>query len=329
MKRIRSEVIALEKLQQWEVAETLLPEYTEQQYQDLDEFLANGGQLAPVVIAEDYRLIDGYNRWRTAKRLGLNQIECDVYSYEDISEMEMHAIVLNSKRRHLNRLQVARAAARLANLLSPPEPGEEEVPEMEPEKKPPEQQEFNQAEPEVVEEKLQEVAEEEKNEAPAPLADIVYSDQVVREASQKLGVSHSTVKQVSKVDKSGDEMLISAMEDKVITIKQAAEIADLEEEQRRKALEQIDEENKKKNNYVGVFSRTCTDCLRKLQRSRKKFKNAEFTETECHEMKDAIDKVIGEANAMMLLLNNELTIRNEAEEAEEEHKEQMTEAAPE
>ncbi len=327
MKRIRSELVALERLQSWDVAETLLPEYTEQQYQDLDEFLANGGQLAPVVIAEDGRLIDGYNRWRTAKRLGINQIECDVYSYEDIAEMEMHAIVLNSKRRHLNRLQVARAAARLANLLSSPELDAEVTQESAVEEKPSEQDEIIQEDPEMVEVVSLDSEIEKEQPAPTPAAMVqVYSDQVVREASQKLGVSHSTVKQVSKVDKSGDEMLIAAMEDKVITIKQAAEIADLEEDQRRKALEQIDEENKKKNNYVGVFSRTCTDCLRKLQRSRKQFKNAEFSENECHAMKDVIDKVIGEASALMLLLNNEITVRNEADEESEEKSEEQLES---
>lgn len=298
MKRIHSEPIALERLLPWDIAEALLPEYSELQYHDLEEFLANGGQLAPIVVSEDYRIVDGYNRWRTARRLKLSQIECDVYSYDNLAEMEIHAIVLNSKRRHLNKLQVARAAARMADLLSPPEqqdtsPIPADIPAT--------LEDIQSQTPEPHEEKTP------PDVVIAPVTPTFQTDRTVREVSQKLGVSHSTVKQVSKVDKSGDELLIAAMEDKVITIRQAAEIAEMEEGLRRQAIEIIDEEKRKRNNYAGVFSRTCNDCLKKLQNSRKKFKDAEFSDSEYREMKTSLAQVMNEAKELMQMLSNEMS----------------------
>jgi len=311
MKRTRSERIALERLQPWDIAETLLPEYTEQQYRDLEEFLANGGQLAPIVIADDGRIIDGYNRWRTARRLKLPEIECDVYEYDNQSEMEVHAIVLNAKRRHLSKLQVARAAVRLAALLTPEdEPVKAETEPV--------------AEVEAAAENSGEESEVKVDVASGgnAVAALFQNEQAVREVSQKLGVAASVVKQVSKVDKSGDEMLITAMEDKVITIKQAAEIAELDEEFRRQAIEAIDEEKRKKNNYAGVFSRTCHDCLKKLQTSRNKFKDAEFSEAECKEMRSSIIQLIGEAKALMQMLSDKPAESAAADEAEDDSEEE-------
>jgi ParB-like chromosome segregation protein Spo0J len=281
MKRIRSEHIALEQLQSWEIAEDILPEYSEQQYQDLEEFLATGGQLAPITIAEDFRIVDGYNRWRTAKRLNLDKIECDVYSYDDQSEMEIHAIVLNAKRRHLNRLQVARAAARLTALLPPAEPMKK--------KRVPDGEEISENDPE------------------SESTNVSHPTKTARTVSQKLGVLPSTVHQVSKVDNSGNEKLISAMEKKLISIKHASEIAEMNDEERRQAIEAIDDEKKARANSAEMVCRTCNDCLKKLQSCKTKFDDAEFSEPERNKMKSWITQVISEANSLMEILSKEIT----------------------
>jgi ParB-like chromosome segregation protein Spo0J len=296
MKRIRSELIALDKLQTWQVAESLLPAYSEPQYKDLEEFIANGGQLAPIVIAEDCRIIDGYNRWRTAKRMNLDTIECDIYSYADQSEMEIHAIVLNSKRRHLNRLQVARAAVRLADLISPDEPGSGN------------QAHFAEAPAaKKIHAPLQggQNAEEEEQEGNTSAAPVSRPDQAMRSVSQKLGVSPSTVQRVSMVDKSGDERLIAAMEDKTISIRQAAEIAEMDEDDRQQAMEALDEEKQKRNNDAVIFSRISYDCMKRLQSSGKKIKDTEFSEAERSEMKASLTQVINEANALIQMLDGQ------------------------
>lgn len=287
MKRIRSEHIAIDDLQSWDIAEDLLPEYSEQQYKDLEEFIASGGQLAPITVAEDGRIVDGYNRWRTAQRLNMDQIECDVYSYDDQSEMEIHAIVLNAKRRHLNRLQVARAAARLAEILPP---SESALPE----------KSYSSADDDRE-------ADSETDHASASRAKKPRPDQAVRTVSQKLGVLPSTVQQVSKVDKSGNEKLISAMENKHISIRQAAEIADMEDDARRQAIDAINDEKKARADSAEMFCRACNDCLKKLQNGGNRLNDAEFSEIERNKMKSWLSQVISEANSLMELLSNEIT----------------------
>jgi ParB-like chromosome segregation protein Spo0J len=290
MKRIRSERIPLEKLTSWDIAEMLLPEYTVQQYKDLEDFIGTGGQLAPITVAEDGRIIDGYNRWRTAQRLCLEEIECDVYSYDDEAEMEVHAIVLNSKRRHLNKVQIARAAARLAQIMIASAPEAEEEPEKE--SKTRKTEVSGSAEEAAAEEQS-----EEKNAAP-----VSRPEKAVRTVSHKLGVLPSTVQQVSKVDQTGDERLISAMEDKTISIRQAAELADMEEDERVQAFEALGESRKKKNEFTEVFSRTCSECFRKLSGTGRKIKEGGYSESDLRDMKTSLTKVIAEANMLMHLL---------------------------
>ena len=307
MKRIRSENIGLELLKPWDIAETLLPEYTEAQYQDLEEFIHNGGQLAPIVVAEDKRIIDGYNRWRMAGRLGLKSVECDVYSYDSESEMEMHAIVLNSKRRHLNKIQIARAAVRLVNLSSPATELAEERAEVNEEVAPVEiQAELVDVESEeqVAESNAEDAVEVQPVEQPEPVSNnfddnLPVKEQEVKKVSKKLGVAQSVVKQVRKVDRCGDKNLITAMEDKVVTIKQAAELVDLDEEKRKDAIEAYDFARRRRNNVSMVLTKYCGDFMKKLRSSRKKIEKTDFSLEEYDSLKKYISEVIGEVNEIM------------------------------
>lgn len=290
MKRITAEKRSVAELQAWDIAETLLPEYSPEQYKDLEEFLSKGGELAPVIVAEDNRIIDGYNRWRLARRLELDQIECDIYAYEDEAEMEMHAIVLNSKRRHLNKLQVARAAVRLINLEKNDFEEEEETKEVniaeeveavEEQPKAEETQPEAEAEAETVQEEVIPVA--------------VIPEIAVDSVAKKLGVPKSTVKQVNKVDHSNDQVLINAMEEKVITIKQAAKIADLAEEKRKEAIEALDMERIKRNSISAILSRHCDSFTKRLKSNQKKIADAGLSEEDKDQLKEQMHKVIIES----------------------------------
>lgn len=311
MKRIRSENIDLELLKAWDIAETLLPEYTESQYQDLGEFINNGGQLAPIVVSEDKRIIDGYNRWRTAQRHGLKGMECDVYSYDSESEMEMHAIVLNSKRRHLNKIQIARAAVRLVNLLSPIDvPPDEDI-------KITEEAAPIKSQTELVE--MQEDARQSEFTPAAPVDsealkqpetvlssiddNLPEKEQEVKKVSKKLGVAQSVVKQVRKVDNCGDKNLITAMEDKVVTIKQAAELVELDEEKRKAAIEAYDLARMRRSNISTLLTKQCDDFMKKLKSSRKKIEKTDFSSEERDKLKNYISELIGEAEEIMLELD--------------------------
>ena len=312
MKRIASKKIEIDQLETWDVAETLLPEYSPEQYHDLEEFLAKGGQLAPIVVSEDNIIIDGYNRWRLATRLQLIDIECDVYEYGDEAEMEMHAIVLNSKRRHLNKLQVARAAVRLATLdkTDDAEENQENVVSQD-------------IEAVVVQENdsLQEQSDiflDEKNEI---TSDIIESEKVVVEekivekndvsdtnikhVAKKLGIPQSTVKQVRRVDNSQDKTLINAMEDKIITIKQAAEIAEMAEDKRQEAIEKYDLERMKRNSVSAVLSRSCDNFRKRLKNQQKKLVDAELSYDECEQISEQMHQVISETQDILELLKEQ------------------------
>jgi len=296
MKRITAKKQAVAELQAWTIAETLLPEYSSEQYNDLEEFLRNGGELAPIIITENNIIIDGYNRWRLARKIGIENIECDVYSYEDESEMEMHAIVLNSKRRHLNKLQVARAAVRLINLEK------DVVDENENNEA---QNENIEQESEVVELPVNETVEADspgKTESPVETdCPVEVTDQseisevAVNSVAKKLGVAKSTVKQVNKVDHSKDKVLITAMEDKVITIKQAAKIAGLAEDKRKDAIEALDMENIKRNSISAILSRHCDSFTKRLKSNQKKIAEAELSEDDKDSLKEQMHKVILES----------------------------------
>jgi ParB family transcriptional regulator, chromosome partitioning protein len=308
MKRITAKKQAVAELQAWAIAETLLPEYSSEQYNDLEEFLRNGGELAPIIITKNNIIIDGYNRWRLARKIGLENIECDVYSYDDESEMEMHAIVLNSKRRHLNKLQVARAAVRLINLetVATDDNENNEV-----------QSENLEQEKEVVELAIDEAIETDSTtETASPVetdCPIEVTDQgeisevAVNSVAKKLGVAKSTVKQVNKVDHSNDKVLITAMEDKVITIKQAAKIAGLAKDKRKGAIEALDMENIKRNSISAILSRHCDSFTKRLKSNKKKIAEAGLSEDDKDSLKEQMHKVILESQSIIEQLSASTT----------------------
>jgi ParB-like chromosome segregation protein Spo0J len=303
MERVKSSRFETGVLRAWPKAELLLPEYTGKQYDDLAEFLAAGGQMPPIVIAEDYRIIDGYNRWRMAQRLGLKQVECDLYSYADEIEMEKHAIVLNSKRRHLDNIQVARAAARLSDLYQPTSPATEQ----------------QQAENAPGEESVMLNVELPVASAPAPMAPVHEdppapvstreSAKLIKKVSEQLGVSPRIIKQVQRVDQTRDGKLIQAMESKAITLKKAAEIAELPEAQRQQMIEA-----ECLKPVVTPAERSVTRLLDSCEASRKKLENARdkiqpqgLSDQQREEAIQSVNELIQEARQMLQHLQQPAT----------------------
>lgn len=284
MKRIRTDSIAIGQLLSWKQAEELLPEYSEKQYMDLIEFVQNGGQIPPIVITENNQVIDGYNRWRLAKRLNLEKVECDIYSYEDEAEMELHAIVLNAKRRHLNKLQVARAAVRLSSLLKLNKDEQEQVNDAD-----------NTAEEELVTEKIEEVSKQEDS-----LEELNTLNKKIQSASHKLGVPQALIKQVKKIDETNDDILIHAMEEKQITIKKAAEFAELPKEDRAQAI--IDECSNSSNEtqkHVIALVKSCTSSIKRIQACKKNFNIEGVSEEDIAGAKDSINEMMKEAQELL------------------------------
>jgi hypothetical protein len=295
MERVKSSRFETEDLRAWPKAELLLPEYTGKQYDDLAEFLAGGGQMPPIVIAEDYRIIDGYNRWRMAQRLGLKQIECDLYSYTDEIEMEKHAIVLNSKRRHLDNIQVARAAARLSDLYQPAAaPPEKPQPALVPGD-----------EPATATSELPAAS------SPAPKAPVHEEPptpvstrenaKLIKKVSEQLGVSPRIIKQVQRVDQTRDGKLIQAMESKAITLKKAAEIAELPEAQRQQMIEAecLKPVTTPTERSVTRLLDSCEASRKKLEIARGKIQPKILSDQQREEAIQSVNELIQEARQML------------------------------
>ena len=302
MKRINSDSFALRELKPWKCAEVLLPEYSKAQFKDLEEFIATGGQMPPIVISEDFRIIDGYNRWRMANRLSLTEVECDVYQYDDEQDMEHHAIVLNSKRRHLSNIQVARAASRLSDIFAQ-ESIETAVLDPEPVIEPIPTDSLFVTDVEVGE-KLEEEAPEPISEIPALKPMPKAQKAAMQKASRKLRVSSQTIERVQQVDNTKDGQLISAMERKEVSLKQAAELAVLPEEDRHRALEVIQNEKEPEAGNPKVVLNACSACRGRLKSCTKKLDLNLISDEKRLELKGSIQQVIEEANSLMATITN-------------------------
>lgn len=323
MKRVKSGAFLLNELSPWDKAEKLLPEYTKAQFKDLESFLTDGGQMPPIVISEDMKIIDGYNRWRMANQLNHQTIECDQYHYEDIQEMEKHAIVLNSKRRHLSSIQVARAAARLSEIFAEEETEPTEIVEPEPEvieEHVPEAVEmsFEETTPEAVEEvvEAEEVVEEasEPVEEKKPLPDVQIK--AVKQASKKLRISRQTVERVKQVDDTKDQHLIEAMERKKVSLKQAAELAKLDQAERHEVLAEIEKEkNVIDNSKAKMVLNACKTCSSRLKSSFGKLNLAELEPEKKVEIEESIHAIIKDATNFLTMLNTPVEPKTEAEES--------------
>ena len=309
MKRIKSDSFTLSDLKAWKCAEILLPEYSKAQFKDLEEFIAAGGQMPPIVISEDFRIIDGYNRWRMANRLSLPEIECDVYQYDDEQDMEHHAIVLNSKRRHLSNIQVARAASRLTDIFAL-----ETVVTQTKDLVTGSVDEVNQISTVanslfVAEEDL--VTESEPLDdnstviEPVPTTPMPKAQKAaMKKASRKLRVSPQTIERVMQVDRTNDGQLISAMETKQVSLKQAAELAVLPEADRHLALEIIQSEKEPEAGNPKVVLNACSACRGRLKSCTKKLDLSLISDEKKAELKLSIQQVIEEATSLMATITN-------------------------
>ena len=306
MKRIKSDSFTLSELKPWKCAEILLPEYSKAQFKDLEEFIVSGGQMPPVVISEDFRIIDGYNRWRMANRLSLSAIECDVYQYDDEKDMEHHAIVLNSKRRHLSNIQVARAASRLSDIFAQ-ESLEDQVKNL-PSPEPSEILPVSTTSLFVDETEAVLQAQEVVPITPGPSVVLLPMPKAqkaaMQKASRKLRVSSQTIERVQQVDSTNDGQLISAMETKQVSLKQAAELAVLPEEDRHRALEVIQNEKAPEAGNPKVVLNACSACRGRLKSCTKKLDLSLISAEKKEELKQSVQQVIEEANSLMATITN-------------------------
>ncbi len=82
-----------------------------EEFDGLVESIRKQGQLEPIILHSDGRIIDGRNRWRACKKIGIDPITKTWDGEGDVSQI---IIARNINRRHLNESQRALVAARFA-----------------------------------------------------------------------------------------------------------------------------------------------------------------------------------------------------------------------
>jgi predicted HTH domain antitoxin len=143
---------------------------------------------------------------------------------------------------------------------------------------------------------------------PAPVS-TRESAKLIKKVSEQLGVSPRIIKQVQRVDQTRDDKLIQAMESKAITLKKAAEIAELPEAQRQQMIEA-----ECLKPVVTPAERSVTRLLDSCEASRKKLENARdkiqpqgLSDQQREEAIQSVNELIQEARQMLQHLQQPAT----------------------
>ena len=83
----------------------VLPPLPPDEYAQLRDSIRDRGVLQPLLITADHVLIDGHERWKAIRELGLVQVPPAGHRQLDDAERKELAIRLNVERRHLSRAE--------------------------------------------------------------------------------------------------------------------------------------------------------------------------------------------------------------------------------
>jgi len=96
-------------------AADIFPMMSGEEFEALKDDMEEHGQMEPIVLDEDDRILDGRNRYKAAVDLGWSDDDIDFVGYEGDSPVT-YVISMNLKRRHLNESQRAMVAAKAQSL---------------------------------------------------------------------------------------------------------------------------------------------------------------------------------------------------------------------
>lgn len=169
--------------------------------QALADNIRESGQLYPIILDNDSRVVDGRNRLVACRLAGVEP----QFEARDLDDTDALALVVsaNIPRRHLTESQRADIAAKISNV------------------KPGNRTGSNQ---------------HERKPAPVPVSS--EGPAVTQaEAARMLNVSERSVRSAAKVQRKGSEELQQAVQDGSVPVKEAARIADLPKAQQTAAVE--------------------------------------------------------------------------------------------
>jgi len=108
--------ISIQQLKENKTYKDMMPFPNTEDYQALKESIEKYGIKIPIVVNDDYEIIDGYSRYYIAREIGLEEIPCKVISFKDKFEEQEYIILSNLHRRHLNNAQKAEIGLKLLEI---------------------------------------------------------------------------------------------------------------------------------------------------------------------------------------------------------------------
>ena len=111
-----SENLSLDLLKENEVYKQIMPLPNAEDYQALKDSISKYGIKMPLIINQDYEIIDGYSRFRIAKELELKTVPCKIQTFKDKFEEQEYIILANLHRRHLTNAQKAEIGLKLLEI---------------------------------------------------------------------------------------------------------------------------------------------------------------------------------------------------------------------
>jgi len=247
VKYCHTDYVRLDEVRPWGPAEKLFRRYTDDEAAQLADLQDGAERLPPLRVDAEFRLIDGYNRLAAATKRGDQEIRVDVYAYEDERDMEQDALALNTMRRHLSPVESGRAAQRLAELrqaakdvgtsvntarrVGKVDATEDPVLIEAMEKR------------EIPIQKAAKIADLPEPERPEAIERAKVGEPVepppMSGNKQLIGLSERTSNEISRVHATRDKALIAAMAERQLSIRTAAKIAALPEDERPQAIEDV------------------------------------------------------------------------------------------
>lgn len=291
MKLTTETTLDIRAIVRWPRAEGAFPRYPADELKDLAMFAkANGTRSLPrLIVAPDFRLVDGYNRLDAFESAGLTQADVEVWSYSSDEEMFRHSILLNAKRRHLDNIIRAEKAAEYSESL------EIEAAER-----------ANRARAEAA--RNQPRTEDGKRLASGQAVITVAPGgprhpNTLETAARQLGVSDKTVRQVVKVKETGDATLIDAMRDHTLPVAKAAALAAQPPEVRAAVIQAARSSADGMQSVADAMKRVgcehfiagCVDAMQSLEAGGKKTPWDNLTEDETGKCLNALGGVLREA----------------------------------
>jgi len=93
----------------------LLPQMSEEEFDELKASIKSEGQHYPIIVNEDLEVLDGHHRYRACTELGIEP-DFEVRRFEDKLLEKKFVIEANLRRRHLNNFQLVELAVPLLEI---------------------------------------------------------------------------------------------------------------------------------------------------------------------------------------------------------------------